>query len=78
MDVLNSRLQEHDVRICKLESKEKEYDKFMVQTAMQYEHLEKALTKKAEFWDKVKVSITTSVILFFVMWILNSSGIFGG
>ena len=76
MDAINRKLEEHDNEICKLKENVLNFEKFMIETNLRYEHLEKAITKKAEFWDKVKVSITTSVILFIVMWILNSSSIF--
>lgn len=65
-------------RVHKLECSDVDFQKYTERMTLQMKHLEEAITKKAEFWDKVKVSITTSVILFFVMWILNSSGIFGG
>ena len=76
MEIINKRLDEHDNEICKLKEKDRLFENFMIETSLRYEHLEKAISKKAEFWDKVKVSITTSVILFFIMWILNSSSIF--
>lgn len=76
MEIVNKRLDEHESEICKLKENNLNFEKFMVETNLRYAHLEKAITKKAEFWDKVKVSITTSVILFLVMWILNRSGIF--
>lgn len=83
MEEINKRLSEHGHKIekieddiCTLQRHDTEFEKFMYRTEMRYEHLEKAISKKAEFWDKVKVSITTSVILFFIMWILNSSSIF--
>ena len=76
MEIVNKRLDEHDNEIYKLKEKDATFDKFMIETSLRYEHLEKAITKKAEFWDKVKVSISTSIILFLVMWILNRSGIF--
>ena len=76
MDAINKKLEEHDAKICKLEKNDMEYEKFMIETNLRYAHLEKAITKKAEFWDKIKVSITTSVILFFIMWIFNNSTVF--
>ena len=76
MENINKKLDEHDNRICKLETNNVEFERYMAKMDLRYEILEKAISKKAEFWDKVKVSITTSVILFFVMWILNSSSIF--
>lgn len=76
MENINKKLDEHDTRICKLENNNVGFERYMAKMDMRYEILEKAISKKAEFWDKVKVSITTSVILFFIMWILNRSGIF--
>lgn len=76
MDAINRKLEEHDNEIYKLKENVLNFEKFMIETNLRYTHLEKAITKKAEFWDKVKVSITTSVILFILMWVLNRSGIF--
>lgn len=76
MEAINKKLEEHDNEICKLKETVINFEKFMFETNLRYTNLEKAITKKAEFWDKVKVSITTSVVLFLIMWILNRSGIF--
>ena len=85
MELLEHTVKRHEKDITEikkdvdaLKCNDTKFDLTIQRLIVQMDNLEKAIGKKAEFWDKVKVSITTSVILFFIMWILNSSGMFGG
>lgn len=85
MELLEHTVKRHEKDITEikkdvdaLKCNDTKFDVTIQRLIVQMDNLEKAIGKKAEFWDKVKVSITTSVILFFIMWILNSTGIFGG
>ena len=83
MELLEHTVERHEKDITDikkdvdaLKCNDTKFDLTIQRLIVQMDNLEKAIGKKAEFWDKVKVSITTSVILFFVMWILNSTGVF--
>lgn len=76
LDIHDKKLQKLEEEVDSLKCNVSDTNHLLKMIELEMKGVKEAVTSRAQFWDKVKVSVTTSVILFIIMWIVNRSQIF--